>query len=140
VKRSGTRVSLDALQSLSCFSIANSMIGAIGTRCFSTAVMKPMPSMLSSCSRVSSNIHHALSEFLLEFLNDPIHDTVVNLRDIHPADKKPVGKRLALWALARNYGREQLVYSGAATVPRALAVRAARAGAAGRPQQCEIYS
>ncbi len=31
--------------------------------------------------------------------------------DIHPKNKQDVGKRLALWALARTYGKE-LVYSG----------------------------
>jgi sialate O-acetylesterase len=32
-------------------------------------------------------------------------------KDIHPKDKQDVGKRLALWALAKNYGK-QIVYSG----------------------------
>ncbi len=34
-----------------------------------------------------------------------------NVDNIHPADKQDVGKRLALWALAKNYG-EDVVYSG----------------------------
>ena len=34
-----------------------------------------------------------------------------NLRDIHPRNKKDVGERLALWALARDYGKD-VVYSG----------------------------
>ena len=34
-----------------------------------------------------------------------------NPGDIHPRNKQDVGKRLALWALAKTYGRE-LVYSG----------------------------
>ncbi|MBN1917282.1 MAG: sialate O-acetylesterase [Verrucomicrobia bacterium] len=37
---------------------------------------------------------------------------ISNLRDIHPANKQDVGKRLALWALAKTYGREGVVYSG----------------------------
>jgi sialate O-acetylesterase len=36
---------------------------------------------------------------------------VGNVKNIHPTDKEDVGKRLALWALAKNYGK-QIVYSG----------------------------
>jgi sialate O-acetylesterase len=36
---------------------------------------------------------------------------VGNLRGIHPRNKQAVGKRLALWALAKNYGKD-VVYSG----------------------------
>jgi sialate O-acetylesterase len=39
-------------------------------------------------------------------------DTVDNVGDIHPRRKKPVGERLALWALAKTYGKKDLVYSG----------------------------
>jgi sialate O-acetylesterase len=31
---------------------------------------------------------------------------------LHPANKQGVGKRLALWALAKDYGQEDLVHSG----------------------------
>ncbi|MBN2244932.1 MAG: sialate O-acetylesterase [Candidatus Aminicenantes bacterium] len=34
------------------------------------------------------------------------------LKTIHPANKEEVGRRLALWALAKNYGFDSLVYSG----------------------------
>ena len=40
-----------------------------------------------------------------------IHD-IGNLTNIHPTNKQGVGKRLALWALAKTYGREGLVCSG----------------------------
>jgi sialate O-acetylesterase len=35
-----------------------------------------------------------------------------NPKNIHPGNKKEVGRRLALWALAKTYGREGMVYSG----------------------------
>jgi sialate O-acetylesterase len=39
-------------------------------------------------------------------------DLVDNVGDIHPGNKKPYGDRLALWALAKDYGKKDLVYSG----------------------------
>jgi sialate O-acetylesterase len=33
-------------------------------------------------------------------------------KDIHPVNKLDVGKRLSLWALAKTYGRKDVVYSG----------------------------
>ena len=39
-------------------------------------------------------------------------DLVDNIGDIHPRNKLDVGNRLALWALAKDYGRDDLVYSG----------------------------
>ncbi|MCY2924547.1 MAG: sialate O-acetylesterase [Planctomycetota bacterium] len=41
-----------------------------------------------------------------------VTDVTGDVNDIHPQDKQSVGKRLALWALAKTYGRTDLVYSG----------------------------
>lgn len=35
-----------------------------------------------------------------------------NIKDIHPKNKLDVGKRLAWWALAKTYGKTNIVYSG----------------------------
>jgi sialate O-acetylesterase len=35
-----------------------------------------------------------------------------NLYDIHPRNKQEVGRRLALWALAKTYNNDSIVYSG----------------------------
>ena len=35
-----------------------------------------------------------------------------NVNDIHPTNKQEVGRRLSLWALAKTYGRDDIVYSG----------------------------
>jgi len=52
-----------------------------------------------------------------------IHD-VGNIKDIHPGNKQAVGNRLARLALARTYGRKELVSSG--PVFRAMATEAGR--------------
>ena len=37
---------------------------------------------------------------------------ISNIDNIHPGNKQDIGKRLALWALAHDYGYEDLVFSG----------------------------
>ena len=37
---------------------------------------------------------------------------IAELNDIHPKNKQDVGKRLALWALAKTYGKQDVVCSG----------------------------
>jgi sialate O-acetylesterase len=37
---------------------------------------------------------------------------IATINNIHPPNKQDVGKRLALWALAKDYGRQGMVYSG----------------------------
>ncbi|WP_242203075.1 sialate O-acetylesterase [Aestuariivivens insulae] len=41
-----------------------------------------------------------------------VTNDIGNLKNIHPTNKQEVGKRLALWALAKTYGVKHVVYSG----------------------------
>lgn len=41
-----------------------------------------------------------------------INDITGNVHNIHPRNKQDVGRRLVLWALAKDYDQKDLVYSG----------------------------
>jgi len=41
-----------------------------------------------------------------------VTNDIGNLKDIHPKNKQEVGRRLALWALAKTYGVKDLEFSG----------------------------
>ncbi|WP_420321950.1 sialate O-acetylesterase [Flagellimonas sp.] len=41
-----------------------------------------------------------------------VTNDIGNLKDIHPTNKQEVGRRLALWALAKTYGVKDVPYSG----------------------------
>ena len=69
------------------------------------------------CNYNPPEICSELQEAQLLSLSTPNTGMVVttdigNLDDIHPKNKQDVGKRLALWALAKDYGRDKLAYSG----------------------------
>lgn len=50
---------------------------------------------------------HVIPNSGMAVIND-----ISSLRDIHPANKQDVGKRLALWALAKTYAQPNVVHSG----------------------------
>ena len=54
----------------------------------------------------------AAAETVIPNVGMVVINDIGNLRDIHPANKQEVGRRLALWALAKTYGQKNVVYSG----------------------------
>jgi sialate O-acetylesterase len=63
---------------------------------------------------VSAKLREAQMETMLSVPNTGMAVTldIGNTDNIHPANKQDVGKRLSLWALAKDYGKEDVVYSG----------------------------
>lgn len=62
----------------------------------------------------SALLREAQSEIMKNISHTGMASTIDlgNCTNIHPGDKKDVGRRLALWALARTYGLEGFQYSG----------------------------
>ncbi len=54
----------------------------------------------------------ALAAKMISNVGMAVVNDVGNLKDIHPTNKQDVGHRLALLALAKTYGQNDLVYSG----------------------------
>jgi sialate O-acetylesterase len=63
---------------------------------------------------VSAKLREAQMETMLSVQNTGMAVTmdIGEVDNIHPPDKQDVGKRLSLWAFARDYGKENIVYSG----------------------------
>jgi sialate O-acetylesterase len=49
---------------------------------------------------------------ILEDVGMVVTTDIGDFDDIHPGNKLAVGERLANWALAKNYGKSEIVYSG----------------------------
>jgi len=63
---------------------------------------------------VSAKLREAQLETMLSVKNTGMAVTldIGEVDNIHPPDKLDVGNRLALWALAKDYGKNDIVYSG----------------------------
>lgn len=62
----------------------------------------------------SSVVHEAQLQTMLTVPKTGmvVTNDIGNLKNIHPTNKQAVGKRLALWALAKTYGIKNIVFSG----------------------------
>lgn len=64
-------------------------------------------------SRASEELREAQTLTLsLKNTGMAVISDIGNIKNIHPKNKLDVGKRLALWALAKDYGKKGIVYSG----------------------------
>ncbi|MBN1693812.1 glycosyl hydrolase family 2 [candidate division WOR-3 bacterium] len=63
---------------------------------------------------VSAKLREAQMETMLSVPNTGMAVTmdIGEVDNIHPPNKQEVGKRLSLWALTKDYGKEDIVYSG----------------------------
>lgn len=63
---------------------------------------------------VSAKLREAQTETMLSVPNTGMAVTldIGDVNNIHPPNKQAVGKRLSLWALAKDYGKNDIVYSG----------------------------
>jgi sialate O-acetylesterase len=62
----------------------------------------------------SARLREVQLKTMLSVLNTGMAVTldIGNVNNIHPANKQDVGRRLALWALAKNYDKSNLTYCG----------------------------
>lgn len=63
----------------------------------------------------STGLLREAQEYAMRKLNNTgmvVTMDIGNVKNIHPSNKQEVGKRLALWALAKDYGQKDIVFSG----------------------------
>ncbi|MBF0197249.1 MAG: 9-O-acetylesterase [Planctomycetes bacterium] len=72
---------------------------------------QPIPTPLRNHGMVTvnNNMRHTLH---VKNTGMAVTNDIGDPTDIHPRNKVDVGKRLSLWALAKDYGKTDLVYSG----------------------------
>lgn len=72
------------------------------------------PFMYSDYDHIESALLREAQTMTLSLTNTGMAVTmdIGNIDNIHPSNKQDVGKRLALWALAKDYGKTDIAYSG----------------------------
>ncbi len=56
--------------------------------------------------------HAQLASLSIPHTGMAVTTDIATTNNIHPPNKQDVGKRLALWALAKDYGKKDIVYTG----------------------------